>query len=290
MSADLSSLFLCAFASLREPVFLFMFMFTKAIVRPPAANFSEGLTTSTLGAPDFNLARAQHEAYCLALQKCGLALTRLGPDGEFPDSVFVEDCAVITERCAVLTRPGAPSRAGEVTNLSPVLSGLFPALHSIEAPGTLDGGDVCQADDHFFIGVSNRTNEEGATQLAQVLESHGYSLTFVDIRDEAEATAIANPLSLLHLKSGIAYLGDNRLILTDALIGRSEFKDYELVRVSEADEYAANCVRVNDHVLIAAGYPAFTAKLRGLGYQTVELDMSEFQKMDGGLSCLSLRC
>lgn len=273
-------------------------VFTKAIARPPAPNFAEGLTTAGLGAPNYERALAQHEAYCLALEQSGLTLIRLDADPDFPDSTFVEDTAILVRAKTpdarqddvdsqthpltqvVLTRPGAPSRAGEVESMRRVLIDDFPSLQSIQAPGTLDGGDVCEAGDHFFIGISERTNEAGARQLAELLASFNYTSSLVDIRGVE---------GLLHLKSGIAYLGDNRLAVIGSLAGRAEFRGYDLVRVDATEEYAANCVRANEHVLLAAGYPKFAAKLRDLGYQTLAIDMTEFQKMDGGLSCLSLR-
>lgn len=255
-------------------------MLTKAIVRPPAPNFSEGLTTVDLGAPNYERALAQHEAYCLALERCGLTLTRLEPDPHYPDSTFVEDTAILTERCAILTRPGAPSRAGEVASMQTILADFYPSPLSIQSPGTLDGGDVCEAGDHFFIGISERTNEAGARQLAAILASFNYTSNFVDI---------SGVEGILHLKSGLAWLGDNRLAVIDSLAERGEFADYDLLRVNAGETYAANCVRVNERVLVAAGYPAWEEKLTTLGYQTITLDMSEFQKMDGGLSCLSLR-
>jgi dimethylargininase len=255
-------------------------MFTRAIVRPPAPNFSQGLTMAGLGAPDYERALKQHQAYCAALAQCGLTVTGLEPDPNHPDSTFVEDTAVLTNRCAVFARPGAPSRRGEVASMQPALADFFLNLTSIQSPGTLDGGDVCEAGNNFFIGVSERTNEVGAQQLAELLAPLGYKCTFVDIRSVD---------ALLHLKSGLAYLGDNHLVLAETLASRAEFAGYDLVIVSAAESYAANCVRINDQVLVAAGYPAFEGKLRHLGYQTIALEMSEFQKMDGGLSCLSLR-
>jgi dimethylargininase len=257
-----------------------MTMFTRAIVCPPAPNFSAGLTTVDLGAPNHDRALRQHELYCAALERCGLTLTRLEPDPAYPDSTFVEDTAVVTERCAILTRPGAPSRAGEVASVSRVLNDLFPSLLSIQPPGTVDGGDICEAGAHFFIGISERTNEAGARQLTQILASHDYTSSVVDIRGVS---------GILHLKSGLAYLGDRRLAVIGSLAERSEFVDYDLVSVNEDETYAANCVRVNDCLLVAAGYPAWKEKLSTSGYQTIALEMSEFQKMDGGLSCLSLR-
>ena len=255
-------------------------MFKRAIVRPPSPNFADGLTAAALGAPDYKLALRQHAAYCAALVKCGLEVVELAVDTRFPDSTFVEDTAVITPRCAVITRPGAASRAGETEAIRAALAQTFPQLHAIEAPGTVDGGDICEADNHFLIGISERTNEAGAQQLAAILRGVGHTADFVDIRGAA---------GLLHLKSGLTYLGANHLVVWDALAQRTAFQGYELIRVASGDEYAANCIRVNEYVLVAAGFPAFAATLRGLGYRLIELEMSEFQKMDGGLSCLSLR-
>lgn len=264
-------------------------MFTRAIVRSPPPNFAAGLTTAGLGEPDYELALKQHEVYCAALEQCGLTLIRLDPDPDYPDSTFVEDVAVLTQRCAIVTRPGAPSRAGEVESLRHTLDDSFAQVFGILAPATLDGGDICQAGDHFFIGISERTNEAGAEQLADLLRRAGYTSSLVELGRNDQLTGAAETGSLLHLKSGVAYLGDDRLVTVATLVGRNEFAAYDLVRVDPAEQYAANCIRVNDHVLIAEGYPKFAAQLRELGYQTIALDMSEFQKMDGGLSCLSLR-
>jgi dimethylargininase len=255
-------------------------MYTRAIVRPPAANFADGLTSVDLGKPDFAKALEQHTRYCTALEQCGLTLTRLPADANFPDSTFVEDTAIFTDRCAILTRPGAASRAGEVAGIEPTLREAFARIHTITAPSTVDGGDICQAGNHFFIGISERTNTEGARQLGEILATEGFTATPVDIRDVR---------GILHLKSGIAYLGDNRLVLIDALADHSAFSDYEVVRIAPEENYAANCLRINATVILPAGYPQFEATVHALDYSAIVLDMSEFQKMDGGLSCLSLR-
>lgn len=255
-------------------------MFTKAIVRPPGANYATGLTTVDLGAPDLERALKQHEAYCDTLESCGLNVIRLAPDEDHPDSTFVEDTAVLTARGAVITRPGAPSRRNETNNIAPVIRDYFSAVHLIEEPGTVDGGDICEAGEHFFIGVSLRTNEHGARQLAGFFESFGYSSSLIDIR------RVSN---ILHLKSGLAYLGGGQLVLIDALRGLNEFSGYDLVYLDSSEDYAANCLEINGKVLIADGFPATRRELEHRGYQTIALDMSEFQKMDGGLSCLSLR-
>ncbi len=255
-------------------------MLQRAIVRPPSTNFGEGLTAAQLGAPDYSTALEQHETYCAALKQCGLTLTRLEADPRFPDSAFVEDTAVVNACWAILARPGAPSRVGEVKEVRSVLAQSHSALDSIRDPGTLDGGDVCEAGGHFFIGISERTNETGAEQLAKLLQSFGYTASFVDIR---------GPSGILHLKSGVAYLGERRLVVIEALVNRTEFSSYDLVSVTAGEEYAANCVRVNNYVLVASGHPVFEAKLRKLGYQSIVIETGEFRKMDGGLSCLSLR-
>ena len=161
-----------------------------------------------------------------------------------------------------------------------MLRSHFENVSAIETPGTVDGGDVCEAGDHFFIGVSRRTNEAGARQLARILESFGYTASLIDIR------RLGN---ILHLKSGMACLGPNRLVVIEALSTLPEFSGYELIRVNSAEEYAANCVFINDRTLVPAGFPDLNRQLDDLGHRTIPLDMSEFQKMDGGLSCLSFR-
>ena len=257
-----------------------MHKFQNAIVRPPASNFADGLTTVDLGKPDYKRALEQFEKYCRALEICGLSLTRLPIEEQYPDSTFVEDTAILTSRGTILTRPGAPSRAGEVESMQITLEEIVPNLGGIVEPGTLDGGDVCEANGHFFIGISQRTNDEGARQLGAWLGGLGYSSTYIDIRDLSD---------ILHLKSDLAFIGENHLVVTEKIIGLHEYPGFELLQVAMAEDYAANCVHINDYVLIASGYPQFESRLQELDYQTIALDMSEYEKMDGGLSCLSLR-
>jgi dimethylargininase len=255
--------------------------FTRAIVRAPARNFAEGLTTVDLGMPDVDLALRQHADYCAALERNGCGLIVLPADDRYPDSTFVEDTALLLPgQGAILTRPGAESRAGEVDAIREAIAQQFTHPAEIRAPGTLDAGDVCEAGKHVFIGLSHRTNREGAQQLSAWLETHGVSSTTVDIRDTP---------GILHLKSGVVALDEGRLVAISALANHRAFRDCDVLRVPDGEEYAANCVRVNDVVFVAAGYPATHAMLRTAGYRLEVLDMSEFAKMDGGLSCLSLR-
>jgi len=144
----------------------------------------------------------------------------------------------------------------------------------------VDGGDVCDADGHVLVGISARTNEEGAGQLARILEGWGFRSSFVDIRGQQ---------ALLHLKSGMSYLGDGRMVISSELAGWATLDGYETPEVSPAEAYAANCVAINGRVLVAAGYPRLAATLAARGCDVVPLEMSEFRRMDGGLSCLSLR-
>jgi dimethylargininase len=248
-------------------------VYTKAIVRRPGRNFTNGITTSTLGQPDFSKALEQHAAYCEALISCGVELTVLDADERYPDGCFVEDTAVVNSKVKVISRPGATTRRGEEEEIARVLAGFGPT-ESIVPPGTLEGGDVLRAENHYFIGLSARTNTEGARQLSTILLKHG--LTSSVIRVEAG----------LHLKSDIAYLGNGNFISTPVF---SKIAHPANTIILDNDEYySANCLRVNDHLLIPKGFPKSKMRIIELGYNIIELEMSEFRKMDGGLTCLSL--
>jgi dimethylargininase len=204
----------------------------------------------------------------------------LPADENYPDSTFVEDTAIITGRGAIITRPGAATRRGEISSIESELSKSFDRFARIQAPGTVDGGDVCEAGGHFFIGISERTNEAGASQLSRFLWERDYSSELIDIRGVKDN---------LHLKSGLSYLGQNKLVVIEALANREVFRGYEMIRIHPCEEYAANCVAINGSIIIADGFPVLKRQLTDRGFRVVSLKMSEFRKMDGGLSCLSLR-
>ena len=252
-------------------------MYKNVIVKTPGKSYLNGLTTSDLGKPDYKKLLVQHKDYIEALKKCGVEVTQLPASEEFPDSTFVEDAAVLTPEFAVITNPGADSRNGEIKEIESVLKKFYEKFHYIKAPGTLDGGDVLQAEDHFYIGISDRTNEEGARQLKEIVESEGYKGTIVPLKE------------FFHLKTGITYLGNNKIAAAGEFLDHPDFEQYEKLTVSAEDEYSANCIRVNDFVIIPKGYEETNRKMNEAGYKTIELEMSEFQKHDGGLSCLSLR-
>ncbi|WP_277586440.1 dimethylarginine dimethylaminohydrolase family protein [Psychrobacillus antarcticus] len=254
-----------------------MSKFTKVIAKTPGKSYVEGLTTSDLGKPDYEKLLVQHEAYVEALKKCGVEVTLLPASEEFPDSTFVEDAAVLTSEFAVITNPGAESRNGEIIEIERVLKDFYKKLHYIKSPGTLDGGDILQADNNFYIGISERTNEEGALQLKEILESEGFEVTIIPLQ------------KFFHLKTGIAYLGNNKMVVAGEFVDHPAFDSYDKIVISDEDEYSANCIRVNDYVIIPQGYSETKRKFKEAGYETIELDMSEVRKQDGGLSCLSLR-
>jgi dimethylargininase len=253
--------------------------FSRAIVSRPADSFAGGLTSAGLGARDLALARGQHDRYVRALAACGLEVVEAPSDERFPDGTFVEDTAIVTPRGAILARPGAPSRAAEVAAIRETLEACVEVLDAIAPPGSVDGGDVCAAGAIHLIGISGRTNEEGAAQLSACLGRAGFESVTVDVRG----------LGMLHLKSGLAWLGGRRLAAVPALADHPALAGFEIVPVEPEEAYAANCVALGGRVLIASGFPALARSLAGLGLEPVALDMSEFQKMDGGLSCLSLR-
>lgn len=252
-------------------------MFSRAIVRKPCKNFSEGLTTSNLGKPIYKTVIDQHLKYVNALKKCGLEVIILDPDEKFPDSTFVEDTAVVNEKVAIITNPGAKSRNAEKMTIKPVLDKYYDKIDIINDPGTLDGGDVMRIENHYYIGISQRTNVEGARQLTTILNKHGFKCLNVNL------------LNFLHLKSGINYIGDNNLLVSGEFTENRLFKNHNRIKVGEDEIYAANCVRINNWILIPKGYDKTKKSIFELGYNIIELEMSEFRKLDGGLSCLSIR-
>jgi len=252
-------------------------MFKQAIVRKPCKNFQFGISTSTLGKPDYQRALLQHSQYVEALLKCNLTVNELDEDDRFPDSTFVEDTAVVDKEFAVITNLGAQSRKGEEIAISEKLKTFYKNIESIRKPGTLEGGDVMKVEEHYYIGLSNRTNNEGANQLMKILKRYGYSSSTVPLK------------KVIHLKTGISYLGDSILLVSGEFKGHSDFREYNLIEVQESEAYATNSLRINEFVLIPQGYTNLKRQILNFNFKVLELEMSEFKKMDGGLSCLSLR-
>jgi len=251
--------------------------FTRAIVRTPGTSMIFGLSSAGFGPPNYTQALVQHGAYVQALKACGLEVTVLPPDEEHPDSTFVEDTALLTPECAIIMRPGATSRRDETESIEPTLRDHFKTIEPVQAPGTVDAGDIMMVGRHFFIGLSQRTNAEGAKQILEILNRHGLSGSTVPLKE------------MLHLKSGVAYLENDTLVATGEFLNRSEFAKFKVIPILSEEAYAANCLWLNGTVLVAAGFPQAKKAVETAGYQTIALEMSEFRKLDGGLSCLSLR-
>lgn len=253
-------------------------MFKNAIARRPGHSLVKGITsTPELGKPDYGLAIKQHDVYIEALKSCGVGVTVLKADERFPDSCFVEDVAVCTKKFAMIAKPGAPSRKGEEKEIIEVIKKFYNDIEYIKVPGTLEGGDVMMVKDHFYVGLSKRTNREGAKQLIKALKKYGMSGSIVEMSE------------MLHLKSGLAYLEDNVLLVTGEFINNVEFEKFNKIMINEEEVYSANCIRINDYVLVPAGYPKTKEKIKAVGFKLIVVDTSEYKKVNGGLSCLSLR-
>ncbi|UCF70804.1 MAG: N(G),N(G)-dimethylarginine dimethylaminohydrolase [candidate division WOR-3 bacterium] len=251
--------------------------FTKAIVKTPGHSIINGITTSNLGKPDYKKVLLQHAKYVETLENCGLEVTIMPAEEEYPDSTFVEDCAVLTEQCAVIGNFGVRSRRGEETSVDEVLKDYYTNIVRIEEPGILEGGDVLRVNDHFYIRATNRTNISGANQLIKILEEFGYTGSIVLVE------------KTLHLKSGISYLGEKKMIVSGEPVSNPAFSGFDKIVVDDDESYAANSIRVNDYVIIPGGFEKTKNAIMKSGYKIKEVDVSEFRKIDGGVSCLSLR-
>lgn len=257
-----------------------MNMFQNVIVRRPCRALVDGITSNPqLGKPDYELALKQHDDYIAALKRCGVIVTVLPADERYPDSCFVEDPAVITRKCAIITNPGAPSRNGEKEEIIGAIRAFFPEdkIEYIQSPGTLEGGDVMMVGDHFYVGRSARTNEEGIRQFIAILEKHGFTGSEVPLEE------------VLHLKTGVNYLENGNMLVAGEFVNKPDFVKYNRVEIPVEEAYAANCIWVNGTVIVPEGYPSVEKAVRDLGYPVILVDTSEYRKIDGGLSCLSLR-
>ena len=252
-------------------------MFTKAIVRTPCRALVNGLSSANIGIPDYHKALLQHVDYIEALKECGLQVTVLPADENFPDSTFVEDVALMTPHCAILTNPGAPSRTLETRSILKTISEFYANVELIEAPGNVEAGDIMMVGDHYYIGLSERTNQAGADQTIAILERYGLHGSIVELAE------------VLHLKTGLGYLENNNLLACGEFLSKPNFQKHHLLKVDPTEAYAANSVWVNGTVLTPKGFPKTRYLIESAGYEVREVDVSEFQKIDGGLSCLSLR-
>ena len=237
----------------------------------------DGLRSGDGGDPTYEGVRYEHDAYVAALTSAGVAVTTLPPLEELPDSVFVEDPALVFPEGAILLRPGAPSRAAEGGEIAPTLRAMFDVV--LELPfGFADGGDVLVTPGQVIIGLSARTDRTGAEALAVCLARLG-----------RKAAIVETPAGVLHFKTACSLLDDETILCAPSLAGTGMFDGLREVVTPEGEDAAANALRINDVVLAGAGFPRTIERLGSLGYTVVALPTCEIGKLDAGLSCMSLR-
>ncbi len=247
-----------------------------AITRAVSRRIAECELTHVDRTPiDLGVARAQHAAYEAALEACGCRVQQLAEEPLLADSVFVEDAAIVLDEVAVLMRPGAPSRRPEVETVAEALT-PWRELRAIEAPGTIDGGDVLRLGRVVWVGLSSRTTADGASQLRDLLAPFGY-----DVRTASVAGA-------LHLKTAVTQVAGDTLLVNRRWIDPSVFGPFEHVVVDPAEPFAANAVLVNDRVIHSTQFPRTQERLRERGIAVVGVDASELAKAEGGVTCCSL--
>lgn len=251
-------------------------MKTIAITRRPSPLLEAGERTHVGREPiDFAAALKQHDAYRRTLEALGAEVIRLDDAGEFPDGVFVEDTALVLDELAILMRPGAESRRAEVAGIAAALAARR-SLVRIEAPATIDGGDIVVVHGTILVGRSARTNSEGIAALASLTGRHGYTVRGVRMS------------GCLHLKSGCTALPDGRLIVNRKWIDTSDLAGYDLVDVPDDEPWGGDVAFVGDTIVAAKAYPRTIDVLEGAGYVLKPVDVSEFAKAEGGVTCMSL--
>ena len=252
--------------------------FTHAITRAPGHSITGGLRAVDLGAPDLALMRRHHADYVAALKSTGATVIELPALEAFPDAVFVEDTALCLPPGAVIMRPGAPSRLGEAAEMAPHLAALYGAVAWITGPGFIEGGDILTTGHEVLVGRSARTDAAGIAELAGIVARWGYNLR-----------EVATPPGVLHFKTDCSLLDPETILATPRLDASGCFKGYRVIQTADGEEAAANAIRFNDSVLMAAGFPRTAERLAAAGFTVRQIGNSECAKLDGGMSCLSLR-
>jgi dimethylargininase len=252
--------------------------FSHAITRQPAASAVDGLRAHDIGPPDMARLQADHDAYVTALRATGAEVTVLPPLSGYPDAMFVEDTALCLPQGAVILRPGAPSRLGEAAEMAPALARHFTDLRHIDGPGFVEGGDILVTGREILVGRSARTDAAGVAELSRIVADWGHRLREVE-----------TPADILHFKTDCSLLDAETILTTERLAAAGCFEGYHLVYTAEGEEAAANTIRFNDVVLMPGGFPRTAERLDRAGYTLVEINNSECAKLDGGMSCLSLR-
>ncbi|WP_284164222.1 arginine deiminase family protein [Frigidibacter sp. SD6-1] len=254
------------------------YRFTHAIVRAPADSATEGLRAVDSGAPDIALMRRHHADYVAALRAEGAVVVDLPPLPAYPDAQFVEDTALCLQEGAVVMRPGAPSRLGEAAEMAPTLARFYDEVLTIEGPGTIEAGDVLTMETEILVGRSARTDAAGIAEMARLVARWGYRVRELE-----------TPPGVLHFKTDCSLLDAETILSTERLAAAGGFTGYRVILTAEGEEAAANAIRFNGAVIVPDGFPRTTERLAQAGYRVVPVGNSECAKLDGGMSCLSLR-
>ena len=254
------------------------FEFSHAITRRPSTSIIDGLRAEDIGIPDLDQMLMDHAHYVATLKQTGAKVVELPPLEAYPDAVFVEDTALCLPQGAIMMRPGAPSRMGEVSEMEPALRAVYDEVRHINGPGHIEGGDILVTGREILVGRSDRTDAEGVTELSTVVGEWGHSLR-----------EVFTPPGVLHFKTDCSLLDVETILSTKRLDASGCFKGYRILHVAEGEEAAANCIRFNQFVLCPSGFPRTTEMLDKAGFSVVEINNTECAKLDGGMSCLSLR-
>jgi dimethylargininase len=254
------------------------FEFSRAITRTPAASVVNGLSAEDRGTPQLAQMLKDHEAYITTLRETGASVTVLPPLEDYPDAVFVEDTALCLPACAILMRPGAPSRQGEVMHMAATLKAHYENVFEITEPGHIEGGDILMTSREILVGKSARTDAHGVRQLKELVKPYGYR-----VRE------LQTPPDVLHFKTDCSLLDNDTVLSTHRLAASRCFEGYRVLYTAKGEEAAANAIRFNEFVIMPAGFPQTAALLRDNDYNVREINNSECAKIDGGMSCLSLR-
>ncbi len=245
----------------------------RAIVRPPGRNFKSCLSEHPLHHTlDLELAKVQHKKYCQTLQDLGVDLIELEPDDEHPDSCFVEDTVVVHGERAIITRMAKESRRGESDRVEAVLS-EFKQIKSVTAPGTLEGGDVIHLPDSLLCGITKRTNHDGASQMEHWLETPVHRI---------------QDLSIMHIKSHVTYIGNNTLLVNPRYVDDPVLEPFSKIVLPSEESRSANTLAIGGVIIMSAQHNKTSILVKEAGFDVLQLDMSEFEKCDGALTCLSI--
>ena len=247
-----------------------------AITRDVSPRFNECEITHIDRTPiDVNIAQTQHHRYVQALKELGCAVLELPAEADLPDSVFVEDTAVILPEVALITRPGADSRKPEIESIIPVLR-PYRELVFIEAPGTVDGGDVLVVGKNIYVGMSTRSNAAAVDQMNNLLGKYGYHVQGVELHD------------CLHLKTATTRVDNKTLLINRKWVDVENFEGFDLIDVDESEPFAGNCLPINGSIIFPLEYPKTGAKLEARGYKLKMVSADELEKAEGQVTCCSL--